>query len=258
MVGEGFVNTVDNLGNLQRLHRFHGLNEFGPKTAEQLFPFHFAVGNIIEEFLQLGGKVVFNVFLEKVFEKYGYNSAAVFGYKTQFFDPDIFSFLQNRHNAGIGGRTANAQFLKFFDQAGFRIARRRGGEMLFGTDFAFFYAFAFFNIRKDAVLIIFIVIVAAFLIKFEKTVKFDNLSVGAKQDLPVGGNCINDDLVEHRRVHLAGYRSFPNQFIKLMGVAVEFGLHLFGVSETWAGRMASWASCAFLDLVLYSLGALGR
>lgn len=63
---------------------------------------------------------------------------------------------------------------------------KRGGgvvKVLGGRDFAFVDVFAFFHVRQNPVLIIFITVVFAFLIKVLRSRQNDDLSVGAQDDL---------------------------------------------------------------------------
>ena len=80
-------------------------------------------------------------------------------------------YLYYPYQADMAGKTAtpaegavmtDAEFFKFFDQAGFGETRRRRGEMLFGADFALGDAFAGFNVRQNAVFVIFVAVVFAF------------------------------------------------------------------------------------------------
>ena len=59
-------------------------------------------GNVIKKFFKLCGKVVFNIFFEEIFEEHCDNAAAVLGNEAQFFNADVFSFLQNGNNRRIG------------------------------------------------------------------------------------------------------------------------------------------------------------
>lgn len=130
--------------------------------------------------------------------------------------------------------------------------------MLFGNNVALADVFAVFDVRQYTVLVIVVAVVLAFLIKFQETVEIYDLSGSAEDDFFVGGGRIDNDLVQYGRVHLAGNGAFPDKLIKLVRVRIELDFQFLGVSETCAGRMASCASCAFFDLVLYSLAVLGR
>jgi len=102
VIRQNFVNLFNNFADLQRLDGVYVFDELGPETAEQFFPFHFAVRDIVEIFFQLGGEVVFNIFFEEVFKKNGNDASAVFRNETQLFNPYIFTVLQNGDNRSIG------------------------------------------------------------------------------------------------------------------------------------------------------------
>ena len=225
MERQHFVNLVDNFADLQRLDGINVFNELNPETAQQLFPFHFAGRDVIQIFFQLCRKVVFHILFEKVFQKDGHNAAAVFRNKTQFFNPNVFSFLQYRNNRSISGRTSDSQFFQFFHQTGFGKTRRRRSKVLFRRNFAFVDGFADGYVGQNAVFVIIVAVVFAFLIQLEKTVKFDYLAVGAQHNFGIGGNRVDDYFVQNRRVHLAGNGTFPYKLIQLISVSVEFCFH---------------------------------
>ena len=186
--GQHFVDLVDHFAHLQRRDGVDVFDKFGPETGQQLAPFHFPGGNVVEEFFHLCGKVIFDVFMEEIFKKCGDDSSAFFGDKAQFFHLDVFAFLQDGDDGRISGRPADAQFFQFFDQTGFGKARRRRGKVLVGKDFALGFLFARFDVRQDAVFVVFLFVVKTFLIKLQKAVKSNNLAVGAQRDLSVGGS----------------------------------------------------------------------
>ena len=228
MIGQNFVDFFDYFADLQRFDGINVFDEFDPETAQGLFPFHFAGGHVVQIFFQLGGKVIFDIFFEEVFEKYGYDAAAVFGNETQFFDTDVFAFLKYGDNRCIGRRAADAEFFKLFNQARFGKARRRRGKVLFGNNVALADVFAVFDVRQYAVLVIVVAVVLAFLIKFQETVEIYDLSGSAEDDFFVGGGRIDNDLVQYSRVHLAGNGAFPDKLIKLVRVRIELDFQFFG------------------------------
>ena len=228
MIGQNFVDFFDYFADLQRFDGINVFDEFDPETAQELFPFHFAGGHVVQIFFQLGGKVIFDIFFEEVFEKYGYDAAAVFGNETQFFDTDVFAFLKHGDNRCIGRRAADAEFFKLFNQARFGKARRRRGKVLFGNNVALADVFAVFDVRQYTVLVIVVAVVLAFLIKFQETVEIYDLSGSAEDDFFVGGGRIDNDLVQYGRVHLAGNGAFPDKLIKLVRVRIELDFQFFG------------------------------
>ncbi len=70
---------------------------------------------------------------------------------------------------------------------------------------------------------------------------------------------VERDLIEQGMHHLAGHGAFPDQAVQLeliRGFRCAFSCS--GVRPTLVGRIASCASCAFLDLVLYTRASSGR
>ena len=66
---------------------------------------------------------------------------------------------------------------------------------------------------------------------------------------PVDGHA-NRDAAGSRIGHLAGHGPFPDQVVKPELVGAEHVAEVSGKAKGWpAGRMASWASCAFLTFV---------
>ena len=99
--------------------------------------------------------------------------------------------------------------------------------MLFRLNRLFGDGFVNFYIRQQTVFIIVVIIVAAFLIQFQKAVKSNYLTISSQQYFTVAGQRIYHHLIQNGRFHLTGYGSFPNQFIKLICIRIQFFFHFF-------------------------------
>ena len=98
--------------------------------------------------------------------------------------------------------------------------------MLIGVHFLAGQVLAFLDVRQDAQLVVIVavgrgVLVLAFLIDLEETVKGDDRAGRAQGGGAVGGRDIDGDLVEHRVFHLAGDRAFPDQVVELALIVVQ-------------------------------------
>ena len=71
---------------------------------------------------------------KEAFQERDDDAAAVLRVEPPLVEPHIFAVLEHLQDRGIGRRPADAEFFHPLDQRGFRIARRRLGEMLVGRD----------------------------------------------------------------------------------------------------------------------------
>ena len=159
-----------------------------------------------------------DVAAEKAFEKSRDQTPLVLGDQAFLLDLDIFAFAQHGEGRGIGRGTANAQLLHALDQSRFRIARRRLGKMLGRVDLVLFQRLSLSQ-RRQAAGILVLLVVLAFLIKFQEAVEADDLAGGAQIKRPGAGFRLDFDggALQQRRFHLARDHAGPDQFI-------EFGL----------------------------------
>ena len=220
MVFQRFFQTVQHVRNGERLDRSDGLFKFFPEVRQNGFPFLLAFGNVVKRRFQIGGEVVLDVLGKEVFHERGDQSAAVFGNKAAFFQTDVFSVLQNGQNRRVGRRTPDAQFFQFFDKAGFGIAGRRLGEVLFGAHVGLTQEIPRFDGRQKRV-VFFVRVVQIFMIDFQKAVERHRLPVCAESDLPVARGAVDADFVDDGGLHLRRRRALPNQFVEFELVFVQ-------------------------------------
>ena len=69
---------------------------------------------------------------------------------------------------------------------------------------------------------------------------------------------IDRDQIQQRMRHLASQGALPDQLIEPRLVVGQMGLDLLRLPPIEVGRIASWASCAFFDLVLNSRACGGK
>lgn len=101
-------------------------------------------------------------------------------------DDDIFAVAQRLQCRRIGGRTADAEFFHLLDQRGFRIARRRFGEVLAGVDLLLGEVFALVDRRQTAFVITVVALFTVFLlvgIGGDEAVEADHRTDGAQARL---------------------------------------------------------------------------
>ena len=223
--------TVEHFGHFRRLlvHHLFGLGlEIAPEGFEQFLPVFLAVGNDVELVLQASGVVEGDVLFEEPLKKRRQQPARFLCEETVFLHPHIVAIAQRLDRASVSRRATDAEFLEPLDQAGFRKARGRLGEMLVRLDPALQRRIALGYGRKQAVFIV-VRIVAAFLVDRQEAGVFHNLS-GGTQFVLAGGVAHGDGRAfQAGGGHLAGRRTLENKIVQLAlvtrpgAVAVEIG-----------------------------------
>ncbi len=141
------VERVDHLRDAQFLDVADRIGEFAPEVAQQFAPGDLVVGDTVELLLQIGGEAIFDIAGEEAFEESSEHAALVLGYQSLLVDADVATVLEHLQDRGIGRGPADAEFLHALDQRGFRIARRRLGEVLADVDRAPVELFALAHLR---------------------------------------------------------------------------------------------------------------
>src|SRR5690606_38667363 len=119
---DGFVDEVDLLLELL------------PEALEHRNPFLFAVGNVVQVVFHLGGEAVVDIVLEITREKAIDDLAEVRRHETSIHELRVLLAEQGLNDRRIRGRAPDAILFQRFDEARFRIARRRLSEVLLGAD----------------------------------------------------------------------------------------------------------------------------
>ncbi len=129
---ERVVEGVEHLGDAQLADLAHGGLEVLPEVAQQLLVVEVAGRDLVELLFQGGGEIVLHVAAEELLEEGGDQAALVVRDEPVLVHVDVGAVAQHGQDRGVGGGAADAELLHLLDQAGFRIARRRLGEVLVG------------------------------------------------------------------------------------------------------------------------------
>ena len=215
-----FVQRVEHLGDAQIADVGDGAVEVFPEVAHQLLPIEFAGGDFVELLFEVGGEIVFDIFAEEVFQERGDETAAVIRDEAVLVHLHVIAFAQLLEDRRVGRRPADAELFQFLDEAGFRIARRRLGEMLIGFHVIDVDGFALLQLRQAAVFFVFLV-VAAFLIEFQEAVEENDLAGGAQFDLAGRLGEIDAGALDRGRFHLRRDRALPDEIVKPRLIAIE-------------------------------------
>ena len=128
---------------------------------------------------------------------------------------DIFTILQSRNDAGIGGGSADAEFLQGLDQAGLREAWRWLGKVLFGTYFCECQHITLVDDRQRAVIVGSFHVILTFMI-YRHEARLDEGGAGCAQPRRCrvdGRQQVKCNHVENGMYHLAGHGALPDQVV---------------------------------------------
>ncbi len=223
---EHLVERVDHVADAQILDLLHRGEEVAPEPAHEFEPRHLVVGDAVELLFEIGGEVVFDIAREEAFEKGRDDAAAVLRDQPVLLSADITAVLQHLQDRGIGRGPADAELLQPLDQGGFRIARRRLGEMLARIDPELLERLADAHLRQPALLLVLGRFVPALLIHGEKAVERDHGPVGAQIEQARPGRVnlrgdVDGGALELGRFHLARQGALENEFVQLGLVGIE-------------------------------------
>ena len=259
------IELVDHMGDPQFLGFVDGGGKRLPEIAQQRFPFHIAVRDVVEAVFQVGGKAVLDIAFEELRQKSDHHAPAIVRREAALFQHDVIAVLQHLQNGCIGRRTPDTQLFHLADKAGFGIARRRLGEMLFRRHRTAGHRIPFGHRRQDAVAVVavcFVVVdrrgafVLAFLIQLQEAVEFHYGAVGAQHGVPVGGGNVDRDLFHYRRFHLAGDSAFPDQVVQLALVLTEILAHLVRPAAEICGAHGFMRFLRVLGFVAIGVGRI--
>ena len=226
MGAEEGIQGIQHVPHPEPPRSFHGDAEGAPEVAQHRLPFDAPARDVVELVLEVGGKAILHVTLEKAGQERGDQAPAVLGDEAALVEAHVIAVLQHRKDAGVGRGAADAVLLQALDQAGLGIARRRLGEMLFRHDGGARHGLALADVGQDAFGLVVAVFVASFLVKAEETVECHHRAGGAQLGAPVRRGHVNGHLVEHRVRHLAGHGAFPDEVVKPRLVLVQARLEI--------------------------------
>ena len=216
---ELLVQRLENLRDPQ----FLGLVEMGeellPEVAQHVLPGELAVGNAVELFFQIGGEVVLDIALEEVLQKGGDQAALGLRDQLALLDRHIFAVAQRGERRGIGRGPADAEFFHLLDERGFRIARRRLGEVLRREDLLARQILVRVDFRKAAVVVTVVALLAVLLlvgIGGNEAVEADDGAGRAQPGGPGAVPCGDFDrrALDLGRRHLAGDAALPDEVVE--------------------------------------------
>ena len=241
------IERVQHLGNGQVLGAGDRQAEMIPELTQYLLPVGPAARDLVEQVLEVGREGILDVAFEEILQERGHQPATVLRREALLVERHILAVLQHLDDRGIGRRPADAQLFQLLHQARFGVARRRLGEMLLRPHVLAVEGFALDHRRQATVLIIVGVVVAAFLIKLQEAVEAHDRAGCAERDPARRAIDVGRDLVHHRRFHLAGDGTLPDQLVEPELIGIEHLRHL--------GRMAEHIGRA--DRLMRLLGVLG-
>ena len=217
------VERVDHLGDAQILDLVDRADEVAPEVAQHVLPGDLVVGDEVELLFEVGGEIVFDVAGEEVLQERDQHAALVLGHQPLLVEPHIAAVLQHLQDRGIGRGPADAELLHALDQRGFRIARRRLGEMLGGGDLALLQRLAGRHRGQAAGVLVVGLVVLVLGVEREEAVELHHRAGGAQVER--AGADLGDDVdggaLELGRFHLACDGAQPDQLVELGLVGIE-------------------------------------
>src|SRR5262249_50083490 len=111
------VESSQHLGNGQFLGAVDRYREIPPELPQHLLPIDPSAGDVVELVLEVCGKIVLDIAVEKARQEGGNEPAAVFRHKPPFFESDVGAILQDLQDRGISRRAPDAQLFELLDEA---------------------------------------------------------------------------------------------------------------------------------------------
>ena len=196
------------------LHHLGGLGlEVAPEGLQHLLPLRPAAADVIQLILKARGEVVGHIALEETLQEGRHQPPAFLGEEAVLLHPHIVAVLQHLQRGGIGRRTPDPQLLQTLDQARFRIARRRLGEMLLGADLLLGRRIAFGQARQQLGIIV-VAVVAAFFVEREEAGEDHHLSGRAQRMATAAVDHVDRRALQPGARHLARQRPLEDQVVE--------------------------------------------
>ena len=154
----------------------------------------------------------------------------------------VFPFDDRGDGRGVGGRPADAQFLQFLDQAGFRIAGAVLAEHFSGSHAMQFQALPLLQGGQAAFVFLVLFVVLAFGIDFEETVEEHHFAFGDEIFLMAADADVHLGLFYFGFAHLGGDGAFPDQVVEpcRRGVSVDGRAAHLGGTYGFVGFLRSF------------------
>ena len=193
------------------------------KSRSTVAPVDLAVGDAVEVLFQPGGEFVFDVAGEEVLQERHHDAALVLGVEALLLQPHIVAVLQHLQDRRVGRGPADAELFHALDQRGFRVARRRLGEVLRGGDRALGERLAGAHRGQALAFVVLLLVVLALLVERQEAVELDHRAGRAQVEqarADLRGD-VDGGALELGRLHLARHRAQPDQFVELGLVGIE-------------------------------------
>ena len=210
---EILVQRVYHVADLQILGLIDGGRELIPERVHHRAPVDGARRYLVELFLQRGGEAGVDVMFEEAHEERGDQTAPVLRHETALLQPHIFPVLQDREDGGVGGGPADPELFHLLDEAGFRVAGRRLGEMLVGIRLLPLQRVLGGHRRQHPVVLVIRRVVGVFAVELEEPIERDDRTSGP-QRLTGPVDDVHGHLIELRRLHLRRDGALPDQLVQ--------------------------------------------
>ena len=196
------------------LHHLGGLGlEVAPEGLQHLLPLRPAAADVVQLVLKARGEVIGHIALEETLQEGRHQPPAFLGEEAVLLHPHIVAVLEHLQRGGIGRRTPDPQLLQTLDQARFRIARRRLGEMLLGADLLLGRRVAFGQARQQLGIIV-VAVVAAFFVEREEAGEDHHLSGRAQRMATAAVDHVDRRALQPGARHLARQRPLEDQVVE--------------------------------------------
>ena len=135
------------------------------------------------------------------------------------------------------------------DEGGFGVAGGGVGELLLALQLPQLEHLTLLKGRKAGLLLF--LLVGGLFVQGGETVEGDRVAAGL--EAVAAGIDGDGHGVLLAVCHLAGHEAAPDHPVELGGIAADALVHLTGVRPGTEGRMASWASCAAVALLVFQV-----
>ncbi len=218
-----------------RLFQLHGkrLVEIGDNRAPVLLAFL----NLVKIRFHVGSKTDVDNIREAFFQHIHHDRAKLRRIKMLILAHDITAADDSVHSRRVGAGATNAPFFQRLHQHSFGVARRRRGKMLLGVEIFSLQNLPFRQIRQQAQIFLFAVLVLTFNINLHEAGETNHRAGRPEGVAPV--QQVNGCRVNDRRSHLTGKITFPNQLVKLVLLGVQKRLQIRGLAPD-VGRTDSF------------------